>query len=544
MAAAPGPAGRPVRDTVASRAESIGRNLLTGDHFLHDQVGPQDSDFVYVTHPVYVKEELRYSTLLRVNTVTGQATTMPRPYEIRAWVMDSKGEPRLGYKSDKGITTVYYRDVATTQWRVLATYNTYTDNLTPITPIAFDNKGVLYVTAHGGQDTLSLYTFNFATGKINPEPLVVTPGYDFDGHLVQNRDQVLGVQLTTDATAEEWFVPQMKAMQDKVDKILPVTVNLLQPPADPKAENILVRSYSDVVPPLYSVYNTRTGVVSQVGSTRQSINPAQMGPQKAITYTSRDGMKITGLLTLPRAGTRKNLPMVVLVHGGPWVRGSTWGWNSMSQFLASRGYAVLEPEYRGATGYGEKLYHAGWKQWGLAMQNDVADATRWAIAQGYADAKRVCIAGASYGGYATLMGLVNDPDLYQCGVDWVGVTDINLMYNDDWTSHSDLNDDYKEHGMPFLVGDQVKDGPQLRATSPIAQAARVTQPLILAYGGSDRRVPIFHGRKFYDAVTVHNKNVEWIEYPEEGHGWYLPKNNYDFWTRVEKFLDKNIGAGK
>ena len=142
------------------------------------------------------------------------------------------------------------------------------------------------------------------------------------------------------------------------------------------------------------------------------------------------------------------------------------------------------------------------------------------------------------------MGLVNDPDLYKCGVDWVGVTDINLMFNDDWTARSDLGDDYKEHGMPFLVGDQVKDAAQLRATSPIAQAARITQPLLLAYGGSDNRVPIFHGRKFYDAVKATNKDVEWIEYPGEGHGWYLPKNNYDFWTRVEKFLDKNIGAAQ
>jgi dipeptidyl aminopeptidase/acylaminoacyl peptidase len=530
--------------TPASRAESIGRTMLRGNHFLHSQLGPQDSDFVYVTNPVYVKGEMLYTNLLRVNTVTGQSVTMPRPYEIKSWVMDSKGEPRLGYKSGNGMTTVYYRDVATNAWRTLATYNTYTDNVNPITPVAFDNNGVLYVEAHGGKDTKSLYTFNFATNKINPEPLVVTTGYDFDGDLVQNRDKVLGVVLTTDARANEWFAPEMKALQDKVDKLLPVTVNLLMPPADPTAENMLVRSYSDVVPTMYSLYNRKTGALSQIGSTRQSINPAQMGPQKAVTYKARDGMAITALLTLPRAGTRKNLPMVVLVHGGPWVRGSTWGWNAMSQFLSTRGYAVLEPEFRGATGYGDKLYQAGWKQWGLGMQNDVADATRWAIAQGYADAKRICIAGASYGGYATLMGLVNDPDLYKCGVDWVGVTDINLMFNDDWTARSDLGDDYKEHGMPFLVGDQVKDAAQLRATSPIAQAARITQPLLLAYGGSDDRVPIFHGRKFYDAVKATNKNVEWIEYPGEGHGWYLPKNNYDFWTRVEKFLDKNIGAAQ
>jgi dipeptidyl aminopeptidase/acylaminoacyl peptidase len=177
------------------------------------------------------------------------------------------------------------------------------------------------------------------------------------------------------------------------------------------------------------------------------------------------------------------------------------------------------------------------------MQHDVADGARWAIAQGIADPKRICIAGASYGGYATLMGLVNDPDLYKCGVNWVGVTDINLMYTGTWFGESDASTDWKEYGMPELIGDPVKDAAQLKATSPIEQAARIKQPILLAYGGSDRRVPISHGRKFYDAVKATNRNVQWVEYPEEGHGWHLEKNRIDFWTRVEKFLDKNIGTG-
>ncbi|WP_229445500.1 S9 family peptidase [Massilia sp. Leaf139] len=227
----------------------------------------------------------------------------------------------------------------------------------------------------------------------------------------------------------------------------------------------------------------------------------------------------------------------------PYVRGTTWGWDPETQFLASRGYAVLEPEYRGSTGYGAAHFKAGWKQWGLAMQDDIADGARWAVAQGYGDPKRICIAGASYGGYATLMGLVNDPDLYKCGVDWVGVTDINLMYDGHWSFLSDLSDQWKQYGMPDLIGDQVKDALQLRATSPIQQAARITAPLLLAYGSNDRRVPIYHGRKFLDTVKPHNKQVEWIEYEDEGHGWRLAKNRIDFWTRVEKFLDKHIGSG-
>jgi dipeptidyl aminopeptidase/acylaminoacyl peptidase len=220
------------------------------------------------------------------------------------------------------------------------------------------------------------------------------------------------------------------------------------------------------------------------------------------------------------------------------VRGGDWRWDPYSQFLASRGYAVLEPEFRGSTGFGHQHFKAGWKQWGLAMQNDVADGTRWAIQQGIAEPKRICIAGASYGGYAALMGLVNDPDLYKCGINWVGVTDIGLMYSITWSDESEAG---KKYGLPVLVGDPQKDADQLKATSPIQQASRIKQPLLMGYGGLDERVPLKHGTDFLDAVTKTNTNVEWVVYNEGGHGWRLLKDNIDWWTRVEKFLARNIG---
>jgi dipeptidyl aminopeptidase/acylaminoacyl peptidase len=319
-------------------------------------------------------------------------------------------------------------------------------------------------------------------------------------------------------------------------------VNVISIAAAADAPWVLVRSYSDVQPSVYMLYNPQTGKLNMVGEARPGLDARRMAHQDALRYKARDGLEIPALLTMP-PGTPKGakVPLVVLVHGGPYVRGSAWGWNPESQFLASRGYAVLEPDFRGSTGYGAKHFKAGWKQWGLKMQDDIADGARWAIAQGIADPKRICIAGASYGGYATLMGLVNDPDLYRCGIDWVGVTDIQLLYDGHWSFKSDMSDEWKEYGMPELVGDPVKDAGQLAATSPLRQAARINQPLLMAYGGADHRVPMYHGRKFYDAVTRTNKQVEWIEYQEEGHGWVLPKNRIDFWSRVENFLDKNIG---
>jgi len=250
------------------------------------------------------------------------------------------------------------------------------------------------------------------------------------------------------------------------------------------------------------------------------IDPRQMSRMEAVSYQARDGLEIPAYLTVARGVERKSLPLVVLVHGGPWVRGQVLRWDPQVQFLASRGYAVLEPEFRGSAGYGTRLFRAGWKQWGLGMQDDVADGVRWADSQGLVDRARVCIAGASYGGYAVLMGLVNDPTLHRCGVDWVGVTDIDLMYSVDW---SDASDDWKRYGMPKLIGDQAA--------------------LLLAYGGKDVRVPIVHGEMFRDAMAkVPGSSVEWIAYDKEGHGWRKEENQVDSWNHVEKFLATQIAA--
>jgi dipeptidyl aminopeptidase/acylaminoacyl peptidase len=349
------------------------------------------------------------------------------------------------------------------------------------------------------------------------------------------------MRLTTDTEFTMWFDPTMKALQQQVDALLPATVNLISAGSRSTSPYVLVESYSDVSPLAFMVYNTQTKAFRQIGATRPNIDPARMGRQQPVRYKARDGLEIPALLTLPPKSSGKNLPLVVLVHGGPYVRGGSWGWTAETQFLASRGYAVLEPEFRGSAGFGSAHFRAGWKQWGLAMQNDVADGAKWAIGQGIVDPKRICIAGASYGGYSALMGLINDPDLFKCAVNWVGVTDINLMYDGKWNFQNDLSDRFRKYGMPELIGDQVKDAAQLKATSPLMQAARVTQPLLLAYGGQDQRVPAYHGEKFYQAVKAHNPNVEWILYPAEGHGWTLPQTHVNFWGRVETFLDRHIG---
>ncbi|MYM41955.1 alpha/beta hydrolase family protein [Duganella qianjiadongensis] len=519
------------------------RDLLSNHTFLLAQAGAQNSDYLYVQERHYSgRAQVDYVSLLKVNTVTGRlaAEAIATPDHAKHWLLDYQGEPRLVQTLDKGISSILYLDPASKAWRKLAEFNAYGESKGHFSPLSFGPDGTLYVIASHGQNTSAVYTFDVNKLTLSEKPLVRLEGYDFSGHLVMNEQKLLGVRYLNDAYATEWLDDEFKAMQAKVDSMLPNTINLLTAPRRAETPWVLVNSYADIWPNRTMLYNRSTQKLMAVGEAHPTIKPEQMARTTLVHYQARDGLDIPAWLTIPQ-GEGKNLPMVVLVHGGPYMRGSSWHWDPEVQFLASRGYAVLQPEYRGSTGFGKKHFRAGWKQWGLKMQDDIADGTRWAIARGTADAQRVCIAGASYGGYATLMGLVNDTDLYRCGIEWAGVTDINLMRTGHWAYVSDMSESWKEYGIPQLVGDPEKDAEQLKATSPILQAARIKQPLLLAHGGSDLRVPLVHGTRFYQAVKQTNPDVEWVEYPDEGHGWSLPATRYDFWARVEKFLDKHIG---
>jgi len=270
---------------------------------------------------------------------------------------------------------------------------------------------------------------------------------------------------------------------------------------------------------------------------RKAIDPARMGTTAFERIRARDGRDLPVWLTFP-AGAKGPQPAVALVHGGPWVRGRHWEWERDAQFLASRGYVVVEPEFRGSQGFGQEHFRAGWREWGRAMQDDVADAVRWAVQKGHVDPKRVCIAGASYGGYATLMGLVRDADLYRCGAAWVAVTDPRLLFK--WSYTGDTAETSRLYDLPKMIGDPVADAERLAEATPVLQAARIKAPLLVAFGGSDRRVPIEHGNALRDALVKAGSPPEWIVYDDEGHGWLRAANRLDFAQRLERFLDRNL----
>lgn len=516
------------------------KNLLPPHTSFFAVAGKRDTDDIFVLQPAFRNDDLEAVNLMRLNTRTGRATTLMRPPRVLQWYLDQDGEPRLAASQDGPETVMNYLDPQTGKWRPLTRFDSWSGKGS-FEPQAFGPDGTLYVSTENGQDKRALYSYDLKAGKLSAEPMVVLPEHDFEGALVMNDAKLLGVVTQGETPASHWFDLQLQTAQADIDARLPDAANVLQPARRAKEGILLVRSFSDTSRGNLYLYNLQSKELTLFGKAAPRLDPARMSYKHPVKYTARDGLSIPAYLTLPKGVPPKNLPMVVLVHGGPSVRGGYWGFNPQVQFLASRGYAVLEPDFRGSTGYGRKHEMAGWRQWGLAMQTDVADGAKWAAAKGFADPKRICIAGASYGGYATLMGLVNDPDIFKCGISWVGVTDINLLYSVTW---GDLSEEARKYQLPNWIGDREKDAAQLKATSPIELAARIKRPLIVAYGGSDNRVPIVHGTKFYSAVKSHNPDVEWIEYVDEGHGWRSVKTNVDFWGRVETFLNKHIGSAQ
>ncbi|MES2126100.1 MAG: alpha/beta fold hydrolase [Pseudomonadota bacterium] len=509
---------------------------LWGNAHLIGSGGVRDNDAVYLArYDADAGKEGDYLQVLHLNTRSGRTTDVDTPPHARSVLIDARGEVRVAITADQDHQAVMYNDPASHAWHSLKQFARFGMG-ERIEPLFAAEDGALYVRAANG-DKQAIYRYDLKANGLPAKPLLASDAYDIDGHFITDGRRALGYRYHIDAEVTAWFDPALQAIQGRIDALLPATTNRLSRGQRSETPFVLVDSFSDAQPHVFLLFNNETGKLVKLGAANPDIDPKQMAMKDMVRYKARDGLEIPAYLTLPNSAKRK-LPMVVLVHGGPFVRGGYWAFSPEAQFLAARGYAVLEPEFRGSTGFGTRHFQAGWKQWGRAMQDDVADGARWAIAQGIADPKRICIAGASYGGYATLMGLVNDPDLFKCGFEWVGVTDLDFMYTVDW---SDFPDAYKKFGMPLLVGDRVADAAQFKATSPLAQAARIKQPLLLAYGGADVRVPIIHGTRFYDAVKATNPNVEWIEYEKEGHGWYLPATNVDFWTRVEKFLDRQIG---
>jgi dipeptidyl aminopeptidase/acylaminoacyl peptidase len=254
-----------------------------------------------------------------------------------------------------------------------------------------------------------------------------------------------------------------------------------------------------------------------------------------ITYTARDGLAIHGYLTRPANSAGKRVPLVIHPHGGPFGIRDIWGFDGDAQFLASRGYAVLQPNYRGSGGYGRAFIDKGRQQWGRAMQDDLTDAVKWAIGQGIADPQRVAIYGASYGGYAALAGVTLTPELYRCAVNYVGAADLEITFKNRGDDAWMRNDDFSYHR------EWVGPTPAYRAaTSPINFIDRIRVPTLHAYGEKDPRVKIDHWTRLEPALQAAHKPYEFIREPRQGHGFRDAQASIRFYTKLEEFLATNL----
>jgi dipeptidyl aminopeptidase/acylaminoacyl peptidase len=262
-----------------------------------------------------------------------------------------------------------------------------------------------------------------------------------------------------------------------------------------------------------------------------------LAPMEPVVITARDGFELVSYLTLPVGVEAKNLPLVLNVHGGPWARDG-WGYDPEAQWFANRGYATLQVNFRGSAGFGKKFLNAGNGQWGVGtMQHDLTDAVKWAIAKGIADPKKVCIYGGSYGGYATLAGLVFTPDLYACGVDIVGPSNIKTLLAaipPYWAPMKKM--------FTLRVGDVEADETLNTKISPLFHASNIKVPLIVAQGANDPRVNIREADQIVKAMRDKGLPVTYVVYTDEGHGFARPNNRLDFYGRVDEFLAKHLGG--
>lgn len=479
-------------------------------------------------------------------------TGRTRPFDLlgmpagaQRWWFSPQGEIRALLTRREGEERLYWHHPTAAEpaqrWQQLAQAPL---SQLPFLPAWVGPGQQLYVShVRGPRGERVISAFDFATGRPAAEPLVEVPGFDFSGQLISQGERLQGVRVDADAEQTIWLDPQRKALQAIADEALPGRVNRIScSRCDAEDAVMLVRSYSDRQPGQLWLY--RQGHAQAwlpISAVQPGIDAQQMASVELHRIPARDGLTLPVWVTTPAGEARGPRPAVVLVHGGPWVRGGHWRWQGLQQFLASRGYLVIEPEFRGSDGYGLQHLRAGFKQWGQAMQDDVVDALRWAQQQGMASSQ-ACIAGASYGGYSTLMGLIRDPQLYRCGIAWVAVTDPILLLEGSWWVRDDTSDAARRYRLPEMIGDAERDKAMLLAHSPVEQADKIRAPLLLAFGSEDLRVPLAHGKRLRDAMRKAGQEPEWVVYEGEAHGWQLERNQVDFARRVERFLGEHLGG--
>lgn len=478
------------------------------------------------------KRDKKAFDMHRIDLASGKETLdTENPGNVVGWTTDTDFVVRAATTMNPdGSYDILVRNDPKSDWRKLLHINPDDQG-----SAAFFGKdtNALYVIGNHGANANRLLKVDATTGK--EEVIAADPQYDLSGVFSRRKtNDPLAVSFTRART--EWKVLDDAVREDfeTLTKMNKGDFNIVSRTVDD--QTWLVAFTTDDAPTSYHVYDRKAKKAQFLFTTQPKLEKYQLAKMEPVEFKAKDGLTVHGYLTKPVGVAAKNLPAVLLVHGGPWAR-DTWGFQPMTQWLANRGYAVLQVNFRGSTGYGKEFLNAGNKEWAGKMHQDLIDGVDYLIRSGVADPKKVAIMGGSYGGYATLVGLSFTPEVFACGVDIVGPSNIVTLLKTIppyWAPMKAL--------FARRVGDLEKEEEFLNQRSPVYRADQITKPLLIGQGANDPRVKQAESDQIVKAMRDRKKEVEYVLYPDEGHGFARPENRLQFYSIAEQFLAKHLGG--
>jgi dipeptidyl aminopeptidase/acylaminoacyl peptidase len=474
------------------------------------------------------KRDPRFFDVYRINVNTGTAElAAENPGNISGWMTDHDGKIRVAISSDGNVSTLLYREKEDQEFQPLVTTG-IEDTFMPLM-FTFDNKQ-LYALSNIDRDKAALIQYD-PVAKKTVQTIYENSEVDVSGFMASSKQQkIVAAVYETDKVHYQFLDSEIEKLYNTLKSKVPgKEVSLLS-----FDDKVMFFAYNDKSMGAYYNFDKVSDKIELLADTAPWIDESKLADAKPVTYKSRDGLTIHGYLTLPQNADASNLPLIVNPHGGPWARDS-WGYNPEVQLLANRGYAVLQVNFRGSTGYGKAFLNAGNKEWGKAMQNDLTDGVEWLVKEGIVDAKRVGIYGASYGGYAALAGLTFTPDVYAAGVSYVGPSNL-------FTLLESLPPYWESERVKFYerMGDPVKDKDLLMDVSPLFHVDQIKAPLFVVQGANDPRVKQAESDQIVEALRERNVDVPYMLKINEGHGFANIENQLDFYRALEKFLNRHL----
>ena len=493
-----------------------------------------DDDNVLVSVTPYGSGEIPFSTVERMNVFTGTRKPVARaPARGGSFLTDLAGHVRFVSGVNRDFKSVlYYRKDDNADWKLINDESVTGKSMSALGFSADNATAYLQAEEDVGPDSVRAFDVATETMKQVARDEIVEPAA-----LVRavGKRYPIGVAFWGGRRPRfEYFDPDSadaklhRVMQSKFDGDVVIPTS-----STADGHYVLLEVTGDRNPGELYIFDTQAKKIDPFMNRADWLDRSRLGKIQPAYFKSRDGIDVDVMLTTPNGSDGKNMPLIVYPHGGPFGVQDQWGYDRDVQMMAAHGYAVLQVNFRGSGGYGKKFRELGQKQWGLTMQDDLTDATQWAIREGIADRNRICIYGASYGGYASLMGVAKEPDLYKCAVGYVGVYDLNMLWGRGDISQS-------SSGKDFLADNLGKQ--DLNASSPTKLAARIKVPVFLAAGGADVRAPQSHSEAMAQALKAAGKQVETLYYPTEGHGFVKDENQIAYYTKLFQFFQRNIGG--